>query len=115
MNDLSSNSDIKTRLEFLQEISLIQAKLFRPGIESEFPDEEQQKKFKKFRLKWSMFVQTVDIDIATVLVDKLEENQSAFEDGIEAINEEIQEIDDIVGLLNLLERGLNILGRIITI
>ena len=102
MNSLSSNSDIKARLEFLREISLIQAKLFRPGIESEFTDEEQKRKFKKFRLKWSMFVQTVEIDIATVLVNKLEENQSGFEAGIQAINAQIQEIDDTVGFLNLL-------------
>lgn len=113
MNNLSSNADIKARLEFLKEISLVQAKLFRPGIESEFTDEEQKKKFKKFRLEWSRYVQTVEIDILSVLVNQLEENQPAFEAGIEAINQEIKEIDDTVGFLNLLERGLNILGRII--
>ena len=115
MSNLASNSDMKARLKFLQEISLIQSELFRPGIESEFTDEEQKKQFKKFRLKWSMFVQTVEIDIATVLVNKLEENQSGFEAGIQAINVEIQEINNTVGFLNVLERGLNILGRIVTI
>jgi prophage DNA circulation protein len=60
-----------------------------------------------------MFVQTVEIDIATVLVNELEKNQVAFEDGIKAINEKIQVIDNTVNFLNLLERGLNILGRII--
>jgi len=113
MNTLSSNSEINKKLEFLKEISAIQAKLFSPGIESRFPDEEQKKKFKRFRLKWSMFVQTVEIDIATVLVNELEKNQVAFEDGIKAINEKIQVIDNTVNFLNLLERGLNILGRII--
>ena len=113
MNTLSSNSEIDKKLEFLKEISAIQANLFSPGIESRFPDEEQKKKFKRFRLKWSLFVQTVQIDIASVLVDELENNQVAFSDGIKAINEKIQEIDDTVGFLNLLERGLNILGRII--
>lgn len=113
MSTLSSNSEIDKKLEFLKEISVIQANLFSPGIESRFSDEEQKKKFKRFRLKWSMFVQTVEIEIATVLIDDLENNQLAFEDGIKAINEKIQEIDDTVGFLNLLERGLNILGRII--
>ena len=60
-----------------------------------------------------MFVQTVEIDIATVLVNELEKNQVAFEDGIKAINEKIQVIDNTVNFLNLLERWLNILGRII--
>jgi hypothetical protein len=62
-----------------------------------------------------MFVQTVEIEIATVLINDLENNQVAFKDGIKAINEKIQEIDDTVGFLNLLERGLNILGRIINL
>lgn len=115
MTPLSSDSEINKKLELLKEISATQAKLFSPGIESRFPDEEQKKKFKRFRLKWSMFVETVEIDIATVLVDELENNQVAFEDGIKAINEKIQEIDDTVGFLNLLERGLNILGRIINL
>lgn len=113
MNTLSSNSEINKKLEFLKEISVIQANLFSPGIESRFPAEDQKKKFMRFRLKWSMFVQTVEIDIATVLVNELEKNQVDFKDGIKAISEKIQEIDDTVGFLNLLERGLNILGRII--
>lgn len=113
MANLSSNAEIKERLEFFKEISLVQAQLFRPGIESEFPDDEQKKKFKRFRLEWSRHVQIVQIDIATVLVNQLEKNQSAFEDGINSINQEIQEIDDTVGFLNLLERGLKIIGRIV--
>jgi hypothetical protein len=113
MNTLSSNSEINKELEFLKEISAIQAQLFSPGIESRFSNEEEKKQFKRFRLKWSLFVGTVQIDIATVLVNELEENQVDFKDGIEAINEKIQDINDTVDFLNLLERGLNILGRII--
>lgn len=113
MTTLSSDTEIRARLDFLREISLIQAKLFRPGIESEFPDEDQKKKFKIFRLEWSRYVQRVEIDILSVLVDQLEENRNAFEAGINSINQEIQEIDDTVGFLNLLERGLKILERII--
>ena len=112
---MSTPPEIDKKLTFLKEISGIQAKLFSPGIESTFSNEEEKKKFKKFRLKWSMFVQTVEIDIATVLVDELETNQVAFENGIKAINEKIQGITDTVQLLNLLEKGLNILGRIINL
>jgi len=47
MNTLlsSSNSEIDKKLEFLKEISAIQAKLFSPGIESTFSNEEEKKKF----------------------------------------------------------------------
>ncbi|MEL4895020.1 hypothetical protein [Crocosphaera sp. Alani8] len=112
------NSEIETklieaRLEFLKEISRIQSQLYTPGIESRFQDEQEKRKFKLFRLQWSMYVQRVEIDILSVLVDKLEENESAFKSGIEAINGEVQNINNTVGFLNLLERGLKILERII--
>ncbi len=67
----TSQSDIKSRLEFYNKISLIQIKLFSPGIESEFQNEQQLRKFKMFRLEWSKYVQIVQIDILSILVDKL--------------------------------------------
>lgn len=112
MNSTNANQD-KKRLEFLKEISLVKARLFRPGIESEFVPDERKKKFKKLRLEWSRYVETVQIDILTVLVDRLEENESAFEEGIRSIETEIQEIDNAVEFLKSLERGLEILGRIV--
>jgi hypothetical protein len=115
MNALSFESDIDKQLKFLNEISIVQAKLFRPGIESEFPNEDEKKQFKKARLKWSIYVQTVEIDIATVLVNKLEKNQDEFEAGVQSINKEIQEIDDTVGFLKLLERGIQVLGKIVNL
>lgn len=111
--NLPSNDDIKARLDFLKEISLVQAKLFRPGIESKFTNDTELKKFKKLRLQWTVYVETVEIDILSVLLDKLQENQSDFEDGIKGINQKIQNINDVVGFLNLIQRGLDILGQII--
>lgn len=112
---MSTLSLVEQKLKFLNEISVIQAKLFRPGIEVEFPDEAQKIQFKKSRLLWTIYVQTVEIDIATVLVAELEENKSDFEAGIESINEKIQEVDDTVDFLNLLGRVIEIIGRIINL
>jgi hypothetical protein len=108
-----NNSEIEARLKFLEIISLLQSKLYRPGIESQFLDPDQKKKFKFFRLNWTLYVETVQIDILSVLIDQLELNRSEFEAGIEDINAKIQEIDDAVSFLARLERGLMILGRII--
>ena len=40
-------------------------------------------------------------------------HSTPFKSGIEAINGEVQNINNTVGFLNLLERGLKILERII--
>ena len=115
MSELVSNTNINKQLEFLRNISEIKVKLFRPGIESEFSDQEQKKQFNEQRLKWSNFVNQVEINIAAVLVDRLEQNEAAFEAGIEAINQEIQEINDTVGFLNLFKSTIATLGRIVTL
>lgn len=111
MTTVSSNLD--KQLEFLSQISDIEAKLYRPGIESEFSDENQKRHFKLDRLQWSMFVRRVELNTANVLLSKLEENSEEFEAGIQAIKQKIQAIEDSVGFLDLLGRGLEIISRII--
>jgi hypothetical protein len=111
MVNLNSNNDKK--LGFFKEIKDIQVKLFRPGIENEFQSQELKNKFIDYRLKWSDFVEKVEIDIANVLVNQLERNEGDFKDGIEAINQEIKKINDAVVFLNLLGRTIGILGKII--
>jgi len=108
-----NNHDIDKQLEFLRAISAVQVKLFRPGIESEFPDPEQKKRFKKHRLNWSLFVETVEIDISSVLVNELEANEVGLLSGIAEINQQIQEIDDTVGFLKLLGETLKIIDRVV--
>lgn len=115
MSELVSNTKIDKQLEFLRNISEIKVKLFRPGIESKFPNREQKKQFNEQRLKWSNFVNQVEIDIAAVLVDRLEQNEAAFEAGIEALDREIQEINDTVAFLNLFKSTIVTLGRIVTL
>lgn len=106
---------MKARLEFIKEISLVQAKLFRPGIESTFFDPEEKKKFKLLRLDWSIYVARVEIDTLSVLIDRLEANEAGFEEGIKEINQTIQDINNTVDFLNLLKRVLGIIGRIVTL
>jgi hypothetical protein len=113
MNSLPFNAAIEKELEFLAAIKSVQVKLFRPGIESEFPDEEQKKQFKKLRLQWTLYVETVEIDIATVLLGKLQENEENLKNGIENIQKEIQKVDNTVGFLNLLGRIIEILGVVV--
>ena len=113
MSELISNTNINKQLEFLRNISEIKVKLFRPGIEDEFPDREQEKQFNEQRLKWSNFVNRVEIDIAAVLLDRLEQNEADFEIGIEAINQEIKQLNDTVAFLDLFGRTIATLGRIV--
>lgn len=113
MQAMTSKSDINKQLEFQKQISDLESKLYRPGIESEFSDESQKKQFKLDRLQWSMFVRRVELDIASVLMDKLELNKAGFEAGIQAINQHVQAINDTVGFLDLLSCGLGIISKII--
>ena len=106
-------SELNKRLQFLQKIKETQVKLSRPGIESKFSSSNEIEKFQEYRRKWKHYVETVEIDIATVLVDRLKQNEADFEAGIEAIDREIQQINDTVGFLNLFGRTIGILGRII--
>lgn len=111
MTTVSSN--LNKQLEFFRQISDIEAKLFRPGIESEFSNEDQKRQFKLDRLQWSIFVRRVELNVANVLVNKLEENSEEFKAGIQAIEQKVQAIQDSVGFLDLLGRGLEIMSRII--
>lgn len=108
-------SDLDRQLEFQKKISDIETKLYRPGIESEFSDENQKKQFKIDRLQWSMFVQRVEFNIANIIVSELEQNESDFEDGIQELNIKIQAINDTVEFLNLFSRVLGIVNRIVRI
>ena len=114
MSELKFNPNPDEREEFLDKIQDIEGKLYRPGIESKFPPKDL-KKFKEYRGKWSHYVETVRINILADLVERLKQNETAFEIGIEAINREIQEINDTVSFLNLFERTIGTLGRIITL
>lgn len=105
-------SELNKRLEFFKKIKETQVKLYRPGIESQFSPNEVGK-FQEYRRKWRHYVEAVQEDIATVLVERLKQNETAFETGIEAINQEIQQINDTVSFLNLFERTIGTLGRII--
>ena len=112
MSQLKFNLDSDKRLEFFEKIKEIQVKLYQPDIESKFPPNEIEE-FLEYRRQWRNYVETVELDIATVLVERLQQNETYFKAGIEAINQELQEINDTVGFLNLFERTIGTLGRII--
>lgn len=105
--------DPNKTLEFYRKIKETEVELYKSGIESEFSDKDRSI-FQDYREKWRRYVDTVERDIATVLVERLKQNEADFETGIKAINQEIQEINDTVAFLNLFERTIATLGRIVT-
>ncbi|MEH2128404.1 hypothetical protein [Nostoc sp.] len=113
MSEIAFNIDSNKKLAFLKKISAIEKNLYQAGIESKFTDPKQKEKFKEYRSKWTSFVNAVNINTATVLVNKLEQNDKGFEDGIKAINQEIQEINDTVGFLEILSRTIDIFDNIV--
>lgn len=113
MSEIVSNIDNKKQLEFLEKISGIEKKLHEPGIESKFTNPKQKEEFKKYCYKWTSFVNTVRNNIGTVLVNKLEQNEKGFEDGIKAINQEIQKINDTVGFLEIFGQTINFIEKIV--
>jgi predicted extracellular nuclease len=115
MSEVVSNIDIKKQLEFLKNISAIEEKLYQIGIESKFTNPEQKEEFKKHRHKWTSFVNTVKNNIGNILVNKLEQNEKGFEDGIKAITQAIQEINDTIGFLGILSRTIDIIENIIRV
>lgn len=111
MLKLKSNPD---PIDFFQKIKEIQVELYRPGIESKFPS-NQLEEFQEYRRKWRNYVETVQKDIADDLVARLKQNEADFEAGIEAIDREIQNLNNTVSFLNLFERTIATLGRIVTL
>ncbi len=114
MSEIAPNIDNKKALdEFFDTISKINTKLNQAGIESKFTEKEQEEKFKEYRLRWKNCVDTAKINIAADLVSQLEQNEKGFEDGIKAINLEIQEIDNTVGFLEILGSTINTIEKIL--
>ncbi len=100
---------------FLDQISDVQNQLTTPGILGKFPDDEQKKQFKQFRTEWKKLVNQTRINIASILVNELKENEVEINQGIDAINKEIKKLDDTVAFLNLLGKMIEILGKVIKI
>ena len=112
----NSNFALNPREEFLDKIKDIEKRLYQPDIESKFSSNELElRKFKKYRGQWTIYVETVKNETLGELVERLEQNETHFEAGIEAINQEIQNLNNTVSFLNLFERTIGILGRIITL
>ncbi len=113
MNDRETRQILSQLQEFLDEISAIQNLLTTPGILGKFPDEQQKKEFKQFRLEWKKLVNQTRIDLASILVSELQANELELNKGIDAIVQEIQILNDTVAFLNLLGKTIEILQKII--
>lgn len=105
----------KKAIEFFEKISAFEVKLYAIGIERRFTDPDELKKFKKFRLKWSFFVDEVQIDIATVLVDELQKLEDPLNEGIESLQNTIDNLQNTVNFLNLLGNVLGVIGQIVDV
>ena len=105
----------KKAIEFFEKISAFEVKLYAIGIENRFPDPDELKKFKKFRLKWSFFVDEVQIDIATVLVEELQKLEPDLDEGIESLKKTIEDLQNTVDFLNLLGNVLGVIGQIVDV
>ncbi|MBD0385510.1 MAG: hypothetical protein ICV54_03010 [Nostoc sp. C3-bin3] len=115
MSKIASDSDNKKELAFLEKISDIENNLYQAGIESKFTDPKQKEEFKKYRLKWTSCVNTVRNKIGNDLVNKLEKNEKGFEDGIKALNQEIQKMNDTVGFLDIFGQTIDIIEKIVSL
>ncbi|MDZ8065510.1 MAG: hypothetical protein RMY64_07695 [Nostoc sp. DedQUE08] len=113
MSEIAFNVDNNKQLAFLKKISEIDKNLYQPGIERKFTKPEHKKKFNNYRGQWTIYVNTVRNNIGTILINKLEQNEKGFEDGIKAINQEIQEINHTGGFLEILGRTIDILDNIV--
>ncbi|MCC5627528.1 hypothetical protein LC613_04930 [Nostoc sphaeroides CHAB 2801] len=114
MSEIAPNIDNKKALdEFFKTISKINTELNKPGIDSKFTVPEHQEKLKEYRLRLKKCVDTDRNKIAADLVNQLEQNEKGFEDGIKAINQEIQEINDTVDFLDILGRTINTIEKIV--
>jgi hypothetical protein len=105
----------KKAIEFFQMIKEFEVKLYAIGIENRFPDPDELIKFKKFRLQWSFFVDEVQIDITSVLVNQLQQLEKPFEDGIKSLEQEVEDLKNTVDFLNLLGNVLGIIGKIVDV
>lgn len=111
MLELKSNLD---PIKFLKKIEETKEKLYQSGIENKFPD-DQIEQFKDYRRQWTIYVEKARLKHFSELVEQLKQNEADFEVGIEAINREIQEINDTVAFLDLVGRTIATLGRIVTL
>lgn len=105
----------KKAVEFFKVIKDFEVKLYAIGIENRFTDPDELIKFKKLRLKWSFFVDEVQIDIASVLVNELQQLEDEFKDGIKSLEQNVQDLQDAVDFLKLLGDVLGIIGKIVDI
>jgi len=108
-------SDVQKQLEFLRKLQSIESGLYRPGIEDEFEDLNEKEQFKQDRSQFSLYVQKLQANTARVLVDKLEENNKEFENGIKNLEKESQSINDTVAYLQLFGQVLGMIGKIVGI
>jgi hypothetical protein len=111
-SDLDS---IEPQIQFFKKISLVRNKLYSPGIELSFKDPAERTKFIRLRIKWTDYVNDLLNAIARVLVDKLEENRTAFEIGIKKLESTIDGLTDTVMFLELLGNVLGVIAKVVVV
>jgi hypothetical protein len=110
--DLNS---IEPRIKFFKEISAIRNMLYSPGIELKFENQVERAKFIRLRIKWTDYVNDILNDIASVLVDKLDENRQEFEAGIKQLKRTIKSVTDSAMFLQLLSNVLGVIAKVVVL
>ncbi|BAC89652.1 hypothetical protein [Gloeobacter violaceus] len=107
--------NVQRALVFYQQIKQRETQLYIEGILDRFGSEADKNRFKKARSQYSIYVETVELDIASVIVRELEKLRNDFESGIRDLDKAIDDLDATVDLLNALASVLGILAKIITL
>lgn len=110
-----SDSQLNKKIEFLNRISAFAVLLFRPGTEEMFSGDANKQRFKDMRFAWHDRVEKERLSLAKFLIDQLELNEVAFDDGISSLEAQIDQINNEVAFLQLLDKTLKLLVRIIAI
>ena len=108
-----SPSQFNKRIEFLNRISTFDVLLFKPGIEDMFSNDVNRQKFNDLRFAWHKSVANEKISLAEVLINELESTEADFKAGISSLEAKIQQINDEVAFLQLLDKTLKTLLKVV--
>ncbi len=112
MTTTNNNDDIKQNI--LNKLYKIESMLFCSGIEDEF-EGLSLVKFMGMRTQFMVYVDRFERIVFQELVNRLEANNPAFEEGITNLDSRLRDIQNTVAFLNFFGRVLTVFGRVLGI
>jgi hypothetical protein len=100
-----------TDIDCFNLLSSLEMNLYQPGIEDSFNNNELNQ-FKNYRSNYKNQVDRVRNHAASILLDKLQQNESSLKNGITKLESTINHIEDQINFLSTLN---NVVGLVATI